>query len=74
MAGVGKSYLVDRFSAENKDRFPGGYIRLALDPENLAPAAELLAQIADLLKLPPGDAGVAARAALAGARGERPHR
>jgi hypothetical protein len=60
MAGVGKSYLVDRFYAENKDRFPGGYIRLALDPENLAPAAELLAQIADRLKLPPGDAGVVA--------------
>jgi hypothetical protein len=68
MAGVGKSYLVDRFYAENKDRFyaenkdrfPGGYIRLALDPENPAAAAELLAQIADRLKLPPGDAGVVA--------------
>ena len=60
MAGVGKSYLADRFFAENKARFPGGYIRLALDPENLAPRAELLAQIAYRLKLPPGDADVVA--------------
>ena len=60
MAGVGKSYLVDRFYAENKDRFPGGYIRIALDPENPAAATELLAQIADRLKLPPGDASVVA--------------
>ena len=52
MGGAGKSYLVDRFYAESKGRFPGGYIRLALDPENPAGAAELLAQIADRLKLP----------------------
>ena len=57
MAGVGKSYLVDRFYWENSAQLPGGYIRLALDPEHPGTAAELLAQLRDRLKLPAGDAG-----------------
>ena len=62
MAGVGKSYLVDRFYWENMARFPGGYVRLALDPDNPASAAELLATLRDRLKLPAGDdAGLALR-------------
>ena len=64
MAGVGKSYLVDRFYWENMARFPGGYVRLALDPDNPASAAELLAILRDRLKLPAGnDAELALRLA-----------
>jgi hypothetical protein len=55
MAGVGKSYLVDRFFWENADRFPGAYLRLALDPDKPASAADLLATLRDRLKLPAGD-------------------
>src|SRR5271156_3113165 len=57
MAGVGKSYLVDRFYWENMARFAGGYLRLALDPGNPANAADLLATLRDRLKLPAGDGG-----------------
>src|SRR5262249_25021916 len=60
MPGVGKSYLVDRFYWENLARFPGGYQRLALDPENPGNAAELLATLRDRLKLPAGAAEVLA--------------
>jgi hypothetical protein len=55
MAGVGKSYLVDRFFWESAAQFPGGYVRLALDPDNPVSAAELLANLRDWLKLPAGD-------------------
>jgi tetratricopeptide (TPR) repeat protein len=55
MAGVGKSYLVDRFLWENMGRFPGGYVRLAFDPAEPASAANLLATLRDRLKLPVGD-------------------
>jgi tetratricopeptide (TPR) repeat protein len=55
MAGVGKSYLVDRFFWENVARFPGGYLRLALDPDKPASAANLLSTLRDRLKLPAGD-------------------
>jgi TIR domain len=55
MAGVGKSYLVDRFFWESGARFPGGYLRLALDPDKPASAADLLATLRDRLKLPVGD-------------------
>ncbi len=54
MAGVGKSYLVDRFYWDHQDKFPGGYLRLSLDPEKLVSASELLAQLADRLELPVG--------------------
>jgi tetratricopeptide (TPR) repeat protein len=55
MAGVGKSYLVDRFFWENAERFPGGYVRLALDPSNPASVEDLLTALRDRLKLPAGD-------------------
>ncbi len=55
MPGVGKSYLVDRFYCENMARFPGAYLRLALDPDNLASAADFLATLRDRLKLRAGD-------------------
>ena len=65
MAGVGKSYLVDRFYWENMARFPGGYVRLALDPDNPASAADLLATLRDRLKLPAGnDAELAFRLSI----------
>jgi hypothetical protein len=54
MAGVGKSYLVDRFFWENAGRFPGGYLRLAFDPDKPASAEDLLAILHDRLKLPAG--------------------
>jgi Domain of unknown function (DUF4062)/AAA ATPase domain len=47
MAGVGKSYLVDRFFWENAARFSGGYLRLALDPDKPASAEELLGTLRD---------------------------
>ena len=52
MAGVGKSYLIDRVYWDNRERFPGGYIKLALDPANPGAAADLLAALRDRLKLP----------------------
>jgi hypothetical protein len=65
MAGIGKSYLVDRFYWEHRTRFLGGYVRLTLDPDNPASAAELLAALRDRLKLPAGDnATLAARLSL----------
>jgi hypothetical protein len=54
MAGVGKSYLIDRFFWENAGRFPGGYLRLAFDPDKPASAQDLLAILRDRLKLPAG--------------------
>ncbi|MBL8252252.1 MAG: metallophosphatase, partial [Candidatus Competibacter sp.] len=54
MAGVGKSYLVDRFYALHKAAFPGGYLRLALDPRQPWEAEELLRRLRDLLQLPAG--------------------
>jgi hypothetical protein len=55
MAGVGKSYLVDRFFWENAARFPGDYVRLAFEPDRPASAEDLLATVRDRLKLPVGD-------------------
>ncbi|MGE0260737.1 MAG: SEFIR domain-containing protein, partial [Alphaproteobacteria bacterium] len=55
MAGVGKSYLVDRFYWDHQQKFPGGYLRLSLDPEKLVAATELIAQLTDRFKLPVGD-------------------
>jgi hypothetical protein len=65
MAGVGKSYLVDRFFCEHRTQFPGGYLRLALDPDKPATAGDLLSSLRDRLKLPAGDDGaLAARLAM----------
>ncbi|NMQ19063.1 hypothetical protein E4P82_07510 [Candidatus Competibacter phosphatis] len=54
MAGVGKSYLVDRFYALHEADFPGGYLRLALDPRQPLEAETLLGRLRDLLQLPAG--------------------
>jgi tetratricopeptide (TPR) repeat protein len=47
--------LADRFFWENAERFPGGYVRLVLDPEKPASPADLVAILHDRLKLPLGD-------------------
>ena len=60
MGGVGKSYLVDRFFWERGAQFPGGYLRLAFDPDKPAAAADLLSALRDRLKLPAGDDGALA--------------
>jgi predicted MPP superfamily phosphohydrolase len=57
MAGVGKSYLVDRFYARHAADFPGGYLRLALDPRQPLEAETLLGRLRDLLQLPAGAGG-----------------
>jgi tetratricopeptide (TPR) repeat protein len=57
MAGVGKSYLVDRFFWENGARFPSGYLRLASDPDKPATAVNLVSKLRDQLKLPVDDDG-----------------
>jgi len=57
MAGVGKSYLVDRFYALHEADFPGGYLRLALDPRQPLEAETLLGRLRDLLQLPAGAGG-----------------
>ncbi|MCC8999499.1 MAG: tetratricopeptide repeat protein [Candidatus Contendobacter sp.] len=54
MAGVGKSYLVDRFFARHQADFPGGYLRLALDPRQPVDVETLLGRLRDLLQLPAG--------------------
>jgi len=57
MAGVGKSYLVDRFYALHETDFPGGYLRLVLDPRQPLEAEMLLGRLRDLLQLPAGAGG-----------------
>ncbi|MGB5063998.1 MAG: AAA family ATPase, partial [Candidatus Competibacter sp.] len=54
MAGVGKSYLVDRFYALHEADFPGGYLRLVLDPRQPLETKTLLGRLRDLLQLPAG--------------------
>jgi tetratricopeptide (TPR) repeat protein len=66
MAGVGKSYLADRFAAEHADRFPGGIVRVVLDPgePQREPSSEaLLTDIARQIGLPerPDGKRIAAR-------------
>ncbi len=65
MGGVGKSYLVDRFYWQNAARFPGGYLRVALDAAKPGTADDLLATIGDRLKLPAADRGALAARLLA---------
>jgi len=66
MGGIGKSYLVDRFFVEHRAAFAGGYHRLALDAEKPGSADDLLALLADRLKLPAAadDAVIAAALAM----------
>ena len=63
MAGVGKSYLVDRFFSENAGGFLGGYLRLAFDPDKPASAEDLVSILRDRLKLPAQRRGRACGAA-----------
>ncbi|HWM93107.1 MAG TPA: metallophosphoesterase [Thermoanaerobaculia bacterium] len=51
MPGVGKSYLADRFATENEAAFPGGYVRLVLDPQKPAETDALRQELTDKLKL-----------------------
>lgn len=41
MPGVGKSYLADHFAHVHKDRFPGGYVKLALNADETRSVDEL---------------------------------
>ncbi len=62
MAGVGKSYLADRFALLHRERFPGGVWRLVLEGGGDPPApAKLLSELADRLKVATGGDGVAGR-------------
>ncbi|HYG63228.1 MAG TPA: hypothetical protein VEL74_11655 [Thermoanaerobaculia bacterium] len=60
MPGVGKSYLADRFAVDHMDRFPGGCLRLVVDPKAPAAPRAMLDELAARLELAGGD-GVAAR-------------
>lgn len=54
MPGVGKSFVADRFAHEHAGRFPGGHLRLVLDPKDPGTPETLLNELADRLKLPGG--------------------
>ena len=56
MPGVGKSYLADRFAHENAGRFPGGYVRLVVDPQAPAAVQSSRQELADRLDLRAGEA------------------
>src|SRR5688500_13598558 len=53
MPGVGKSYLVDEFARLHAARFPGGYLRLTLLPEDTRDERALFAELSDRLELRP---------------------
>ncbi len=57
MPGVGKSYLADRFAHLHGDRFPGGYLKLALEPGEARSAEEIGGVLASRLDLRWGGAG-----------------
>ncbi|HZF55106.1 MAG TPA: metallophosphoesterase [Polyangiaceae bacterium] len=59
MAGVGKSFLAERFTALHKADFPGGVVRLALEPEENRSIEALLSEIAAMRRLPAGGPDVA---------------
>jgi tetratricopeptide (TPR) repeat protein len=52
MAGVGKTYLAERFAWEHAASFPGGVKRLALQPDRPADVARLLDELAAQLDAP----------------------
>ena len=54
MPGVGKSYLVDRFWAIHQARFPGGYVRLALDPREPSDVEALVRRLLEILAIRSG--------------------
>lgn len=55
MPGVGKSFIADRFAHDHAGQFPGGYIRLVLDPKNPGTPETLLNELAGRLKIPGSD-------------------
>ncbi len=57
MPGVGKSYLADRFAHLHRDRFPGGYLKLPLEPGVARTAEEIGGVIANRLDLRWGGPG-----------------
>jgi tetratricopeptide (TPR) repeat protein len=62
MAGVGKSYLADRFALLHRERFPGGVWRLVLEAGSETPTpVKLLGELADRLKLAPSGDGLPKR-------------
>ncbi|HYG61403.1 MAG TPA: serine/threonine-protein kinase, partial [Thermoanaerobaculia bacterium] len=60
MPGLGKSYLADRFALDHADDFPGGHLRLVLDPRTPAAPEALLEELADRLGVP-GEEGLEER-------------
>lgn len=54
MPGVGKSYLADRFYHDHAAKFPGGYLRLTLDPRQPLTVEMLRQRLLDSLHLPVG--------------------
>jgi 3',5'-cyclic AMP phosphodiesterase CpdA/tetratricopeptide (TPR) repeat protein len=61
MAGVGKSFLIDRFFADHSASFPGGHLKITLG-HGAAPSADtLLSELAERLRLQPGPGDLAAR-------------
>ncbi|UQA58167.1 metallophosphoesterase [Polyangium aurulentum] len=54
MPGVGKSYLADQFAIDHATSFPGGAVRLVLQPDEARTAEALLGQLADRLKVVAG--------------------
>ncbi|HVG60855.1 MAG TPA: NB-ARC domain-containing protein [Hyalangium sp.] len=62
MAGVGKTALAERFfERHGKEHFPGGMVRVVLDPQAPQRADQLLQQLAERLDLPVGLEGLAER-------------
>ena len=51
MAGVGKTWLVEHFFAWHSDAFPGGLVRLVLDPTTSTNAEALRGRLADALNV-----------------------
>lgn len=54
MPGVGKSFMADRFALDQAEAFPGGYLRIVLDPKSPAPCETLLEELADRLEIQGG--------------------
>ena len=65
MAGVGKSFLIDRFYAGHSASFPGSHLKITLG-HGAAPSADaLLSELAERLRLKPSPGDLAARVRLA---------
>ncbi len=65
MAGVGKTYLAERFAWLHAGQFPGGVKRLAMRVEDRPTAEGLLGELAGLLEIPAARAAQVRAALLA---------